>query len=235
MDQQLPLIFNNARVQTFDTFNADGNKQAVSVLEKPFNHHLLYIYGCSYSGKTHLLKSVKSQCEGKNIPVQIVSSSMLNDEMLLQVLPDVPLYIIDNLEQVAGNENAEKNLFNLYNNTHANGTSIITAARIDSCDKRWCLPDLVSRLNGGYKVKVNPLYGEGAFLVFFCMIDQAGIDLNERTRNYIKVHSRSDLPHLCLLLQLLNQYTLSRKKKVNIGLVKSILNNIHQSSKTPLL
>ena len=225
---QLPLLLDAAREQSIDNFQVGDNAAVFSVLQYPLKHDFIYLQGARYAGKTHLLKALQQQYESVGESVQWIGTDMVSEQSLLDVLPQAALYIVDDVDQIASDADAENGLFQLYNHVHPTSSALVLASNLSPQDAQWQLPDLVSRLNSGQTLHLKALRGEPAFALFSELCQHMGLEVSERALNYLRVHSHSSFPELYRLLILLNQRTLSERKRISIVLLKQLLEELQQ-------
>ena len=225
---QIPLLLAAEREQSFDNFHVGDNVAVVAALQSPLKHDFIYLHGDHYAGKSHLLQALSDDYLQQGKRVQRVHVGMLSEQSLLDVLPPADLYLIDGLEEVAGDAAAENGLFKLYNHLHPQLTVLLVSSRIAPQSERWQLPDLRSRLNSGQILHLKALRGTQAFVLFQTLCTHMGLELSERALNYLQVHSQSAFPQLYELLIALNQRTLSERKRISIVLLKQLLTELQK-------
>jgi len=223
---QIPLLLAAEREQSFDNFYHGDNAAAVSVLRCPLQHDFIYLHGNHHVGKTHLVQALINEHQAAGETVQLVRTDMLSEQSLLDVLPQASVYVVDGIEQIAGDADAENGLFKLYNHIHPQKAALLLTSVLPPQSEQWRLPDLVSRLNSGQIQPLKALRGVEAFELFQELCQHMGLALSERALNYLQVHSQSTFPSLYRLLIALNQRTLSERKKISIVLLKQLLTGL---------
>ncbi|WP_395375273.1 DnaA ATPase domain-containing protein [Marinicella sp. W31] len=223
---QIPLLLAAEREHSFDNFYVGENAAVVTALQYPLKHDFIYLHGEHHVGKSHLVQALSNIYQAQGELVQHVHSNMLSEQSLLDVLPQAVLYVIDGIEDVAGDAAAENGLFKLYNHLHPQQAALLLTSLLPPQSAQWQLPDLISRLNSGQILQLKALRGSQAFELFQSMCEHMGLELSERALNYLQVHSQSAFPQLYQLLIALNQRTLSERKRISIVLLKQLLTEL---------
>ena len=124
-----------------DFFISPSNALAVALIDTPetWSNNKLMLIGPKGSGKTHLAHVWAAQSGA-----QIISASTLQEEDVPTLL-QTPL-VIEDVEQIAGDQALETALFHLHNLAQAEGRALLFTANSQPHHWGLTLPDLASRL-----------------------------------------------------------------------------------------
>ena len=201
-----------------------GNESVIEAL-KSYQElpDFVYVFGGRYSGKSHLFNALKHNLELETVSFA-VDAIYLTQVELTQILPkDLRYLLLDDVQDLAGDEVAELALFNLFNHCKAQGITLVVFASIHSKSSEWKLPDLISRLNSGLNQKLETLQGDGALS---CIVNQFrlnGIPLDGAVTHYLQSYFSSDFADLYSLFLKVSIESLKLKRKVTVPLVKQII------------
>ncbi|HET7583414.1 MAG TPA: DnaA/Hda family protein [Gemmatimonadaceae bacterium] len=141
------------------------------VVEEPGRkYNPLYVHGPAGVGKTHLLHAIGGElvnASGGAMRVACLGAHQFVDELIAALQEgaierwraryrDVDALLLDDVQQCAGTERAQEELFHLFNNLYADGKQIVVAGdrpprALDGIDER-----LRSRFGGGLVVEIRP-------------------------------------------------------------------------------
>jgi len=221
--QQATLPFNQLSAQNFNQYV--GNDAVVETLKQPQSlPQFVYIWGATYSGKTHLLNALEDVLIETKLVCLAVDAMYLTQVELVQVLPKGLVYLLlDDIQNLAGEHAAEVALFNLFNHCKANGITLLVSSTIHSKSTVWQLPDLISRLNSGLTLKVKSLQGQMALSCIARQFEINGIPLDPAVIQYLQTHHSSDYTELYRLFLKVSSESLKLKRKVTVPLLKQII------------
>ena len=221
----LPLEFN--RKASFENFYADKNTELIAAMRsmvESYNDKILYFYGVSGSGKSHLMSAILRLAKENKRPTHYFS---LTDQhvtpQLLEMTNGDSIVCIDDIQVWAGNESKERTLFALFERVkNANGCLFVSSTQ-PSQQSSFDLPDLISRLGSGL---VYPLHGldDSQYLnAFKLRTQQRGMSISEETVKYLLKHSARDTRQLFSLLDKIDKTSLIEKRRITIPFLQSIL------------
>jgi DnaA family protein len=221
--QQATLPFNQQATQNFQHF--EGNQAVVETLKNIQSlPQFVYIWGNSFSGKTHLLSAMSAFLSEADAVCFAVDAVQLTQVDLTQVLPEgLNFLLLDGVQVLAGVADAEVALFNLFNHCKARGTGLIVSASIHNKSNKWQLPDLISRLNSGLSLRLETLQGSAALTCISRQFAVNGIPLERAVIQYLQTHHSSDYAELYRLFLQVSAESLKLKRKVTVPLLKQIM------------
>jgi len=224
MKNQLPLSFQAPENASFDNFIAGDNKQLIFSLENE-SEPLIFLWGESGSGKSHLLQAITTAYLSMNknalyIPMQV------DDEFtpeLLDGLEVMDLVCLDDLDNIVGNKDWETALFHFFNRIRDSGGRLILAANNSALNLGIHLPDLRSRLSWGLTYQVKSLNDKDKVKALKLRAHQRGFEMSDEVASYLMKHTTRQMSVLIKLLDKLDYATLAQQRKLTIPFIKSFL------------
>ena len=212
--KQLLLDFTQAPAPTFANFVPGGNAEAAHVLEAAAqgaaSERVIYVWGESATGKTHLLKAFAAACGERG--ARYVPAAGYDPAA------NIPIVALDDVERLS--EERQIALFNAFNE-HAFSLLVVaaSAAPRDVALRR----DLATRLATGLTYRLTPLTDEekGAALAAHARV--RGFDLRDDVASYLLTHARRDMGSLMAALDALDRYSLETGRAVTVPLLKAAL------------
>jgi len=212
--KQLLLDFTRAPVPTFANFVPGGNAEAAHALEMAargrFSERVVYIWGESGAGKTHLLKAFAELCAPRGAAYGTAAEY---DPQARR-----PVLVLDDIEGLA--EEGQADLFNAFND-HAFTFLLVaaTSAPRDVPLRR----DLATRLATGLTYRLHALTDAEKGVALAAHARVRGFDLNDDVASYLLTHARRDMGSLIAALDALDRYSLETGRIVTVPLLKAAL------------
>jgi len=209
-----------------ENFIPGANGAVLSLLRRLVSGELaghVYLRGGQGVGKTHLLQACCAQAQRSSARVGYLPLGERDtlSRKVLTGMQSAALICIDDVDRVAGDMDWETGLFNLYNEAEASGARLLFAGR--GGPATVSLPDLRSRLSA-------------ALLLVLAAPDDAlrrevlrqrghalGFELADDTLAYILARQPRDLGRLTALVDAVDRYALSAKRRVTTALVREYL------------
>lgn len=228
MIAQLPLGFQLRDDATFDSFFPGENGQAywdVRNMSQNLGEQFLYVWGPEGSGRTHLLQAachaISDICQsGVYIPLD--GSIPLVPE-LFQGLENLNLICIDDIDEIAGNQRWEEQLFHLFNRVRASGGRLIISSKSSPTQLKIKLPDLKSRLAWGVAYQLHPLTDEEKLSAIVLRAQCRGLALDEAVGRFLIRRCPRDMARLFETLEQLDQASFTEQRRLTIPFVKQVL------------
>jgi DnaA family protein len=212
--RQLLLDFTQAPAPTFENFVPGGNAELAHALASAVRGDLaervIYVWGESGAGKTHLLKAFAAAGGARHARYLGAAQFRASDAEGIVALDDV-----DRLP-----EPQQVDLFNAFNE-RAFTLLVVSAAAAprDVALRR----DLATRLATGLTYRALPLSDaeKGAALAAHARV--RGFALAEEVTGYLLKHSRRDMGSLMAALDSLDRYSLETGRPITVPLLKAAL------------
>ena len=174
----------------------------------------VYLWGEPGSGKSHLLRAAALRAGAAlydaetGLPDEIDSTQML---------------AIDNVHVL--DRDAQEQLFGHYNALRDGGGSLLASGLMPPM-LLPVLPDLASRLSWGLTYQLKPLYDTDKAAALHQRARLLGFELSAEQADYLLRHAPRDLMSLYQILDIANDWALSRRKAVTLGLLREILQGL---------
>jgi DnaA family protein len=197
--RQLLLDFTQAPAPTFANFVHGGNAELFQALEAAARgelpEHVIYMWGESGAGKTHLATALRQAVEGR---------------------PGVR--VIDDVERLGEAEQEE--LFNAFiDRSFRFLLATASAAPRDVPIRR----DLATRLATGLTYRVLPLTDEEKRTALAAHARTRGFALSEDVTAYLLTHARRDMGSLMAALDTLDRYSIETGRPITVPLLKAAM------------
>lgn len=228
MPQQLALRFPLRQDATFDNYVEDGTTTHVAQLRlflEQQAENFLYLWGPPGSGLSHLLQAACHAVEEAGDSAIYMPLAALGDSILdaLEGLEQYGLICLDELEQIAGRQDAEQALFHCFNRARDCRAKLIIASHQPVRGLGLQLPDLSSRLQWGMTLHVSAP-GDGVKMqVMRQRAAERGFELPEDVASFIMKRSERSLGQLLDILERLDRASLSAQRKLTVPFVKQAL------------
>ncbi len=212
--RQLLLDFTQAPAPTFANFVHGGNAELAHALESSvrgdFAERVVYVWGESGSGKTHLLKAFAEAGGARHARYVHGEDFQAGDARGIVALDDI--------ERLS--EARQIELFNAFNERAF--TFLLVAAGAAPRDVRL-RRDLATRLATGLTYRVLPLSDAEKGAALAAHARGRGFDLGEEVTGYLLHHARRDMGSLMAALDALDRYSLETGRPITVPLLKSAM------------
>jgi len=226
---QFPLQFCFSSDTSFDNFIVSNkpnsaSAEAVEAL-KNNEYKLVFIWGNSTVGKTHLLQAIfnhyiEKQLPSYFLPFQHIDSFEID---MLENLEYQSLLCIDDIHLIAGHENWEHALFHLFNRFTESGNRLVFSANANAENIPFVLPDLKSRLQWGLTYQLQSLDDDEKILALIKRAEEKQLALSKELASYLLRRVSRDMGELIELLEKLDYASLAEQRKLTIPFVKHFL------------
>ncbi len=198
---------------TFNTFvvgpsNRLAHAAALSVAEQPGStYNPLFIYGGVGLGKTHLLHAVGHRCLEMGYNVRYVSSETFTNELIQSIRSQnmadfreryrtLDVFLIDDIQFIAGKESTQEELFHTFNDLHSRGKQVILSS--DRPPKAMVTLEerLQSRFEWGLMADIQLPDTETRLAILRAKAESSGIDVPDAVLNDIARHVRKNIREL---------------------------------------
>jgi DnaA family protein len=196
MMKQLLLDIQPPPSPSFENFKLGKNAEAVINIKEAIKGNapssFIYLWGTSGSGKTHLLTAAKT----------------------------LGAHIADNVHLL--DNDAQIDLFNVYNQLKEAGGTLITAG-LHAPTQMGLRDDLATRLAWGLVYQLHSLTDIEKAEALQAHAGERGMKLPDEVVDYCLRYLRRDLPTLMSVLDALDKWSLVTKKPVTVPMLKKLL------------
>lgn len=193
---------------------------------------VLYLWGESGSGKTHLLDACcraagKSGVQNLYVSLKQESGQESGQEIgQLEKLGDVhkdTLVCIDDIQQIAGCESGQKQIFFLYEKIMNGVGALVVSGTGPLGSVGIALKDLESRLSSGGTFNIYALDDDEKRTALRARATKRGFALDDSVIRFIMSHYQRDTKSLFALLDKLDSRSLQVHRKITIPFVKTLI------------
>lgn len=227
MIPQLPLALRWPRRQRFEHFHAGVNAATVAsvqALATTPGAPWLYISGPLGSGRSHLLMAACQAASEAGRTVQYLPLAGLRDHAtVIRGVAGSQFLALDDLGVIAGNREAEHALFDVYNQSRADGWAMLFAADAVPAQLGLGLPDLRSRLGACEQAVLKPLESAERREVLRREAASRGIELDDTVLDWLFNRYARDLGALLDLLDRLDKASLAAQRRVTVPFLRNLL------------
>jgi len=228
MSVQLPLGLSLNDSATFENFVAGPNAAAFSAVhacaggDEP---SVLYLWGAPGAGRTHLLQAAchaaaRRGAQVAYLPLEQVETFSVE---VCEGMEAMSLVCVDDVERVAGRDDWEQALFNLFNRVRDGGGHLLFAAAASPRAAGLRLPDLISRLGAGPVFRLEELDDAGKCRALSLRARERGLELPEEAARFLLRHYPRDLQALLGLLERLDHASLAAQRRLTVPFIKETL------------
>jgi DnaA family protein len=222
---QLALPLQLADHAVFASFLGHGNETLVSTLVGLSSGDAgqgCWLWGSPATGKTHLLQAVCDQAGDRSVYLPLDMLAAAGPE-ILEGLASRGLVCIDNIDRVAGQDEWEVALFNLFNDLQESDGQLIVSARSAPRESGIVLADLASRMSRLPVFQVRALDEQQRVAALQLRAGHRGLELPDDTAAYMLKRSRRDMASLYALLDKLDLEALRAQRRLTIPFVRGVL------------
>ncbi|MGN6313404.1 MAG: DnaA ATPase domain-containing protein, partial [Rhodanobacteraceae bacterium] len=189
---QLPLGLRWPSHQRLDTYLAGANGAAlgsVRAVALGESNAWLYLRGARGSGKTHLLIGACRLALEKERNARYLPLASLGEPRAEAIASfgaeEGELLAIDDVQAIAGDQGAERALFDLYNRARESRATLLFAASASPNQLGVQLPDLVSRLSACTQLGLQALDESGRRAVLRSRAQQRGLEIDDNVLDWL--------------------------------------------------
>ena len=230
---------------TFDRFivgnsNKFAHAAALAVAERPgVTYNPLFIYGNSGLGKTHLLLAIGQEIHEKDPTKKI--AYLKGDEFtnqLIRAIKDgtgeefrtkyrnVDLFLVDDIQFIAGKESTQEEFFNTYNDIYEHGHQIVITSDRPPLEMSLLDDRLRTRFEGGLMADIQPPDLETRMAIIRNKAAQLGLLLSDEAVEYIAENITANIRQLEGVIKRLTAYKEILDDVITIDSVKRAIKDV---------
>ncbi|MCY4211180.1 MAG: DnaA regulatory inactivator Hda [Gammaproteobacteria bacterium] len=227
---QLPLGFARHDVYTFASYIPGVNAGALEALRQIAtdpDHANVYLWGAPGTGKTHLLQAACNLAAQRERPCAYIPLRQLDNFTpdLFAALEELSLVCLDDVDELAGRDEWELALFNLFNRLRDARTPLLVSAGHSPKASPVRLPDLQSRLCWGLCYHLQALHDDENIVALKQRARQRGFELSDPVVEFLIKRVARDTRNLFLWLDHLDRRSLEAQRKLTVDFVRKMLDN----------
>ncbi|HET7931049.1 MAG TPA: DnaA regulatory inactivator Hda [Rhodanobacteraceae bacterium] len=228
MIRQFPLDLRWPPHQRMDAFYPGSNERTVgdvTALLAERAHAWVFVHGASGTGKSHLLIGACRALMEAGQAARYVSLASLPAPRAeaIAAIEATGFIAIDDVQAIAGEGDAERALFDLYNRTRAAAARVLFAANASPSELGIALPDLVSRLSACTQCGLRPLDDAGRRAMLRLLAGRMGLRLDDDVLDWWFARQPRDSASLVALLQRIDRAALAAQRRITIPFLRELL------------
>lgn len=233
MTRQYPLDLRWPPHQRLDAFYPGSNAAAlreVSALVADAVHPWLFVHGAGGSGKSHLLiGACRAMLEAGHAARYIAMGSVPAPRAAAVAAIDAGgLIAVDDVQAVAGDGDAERALFDLFNRARVADARMLFAANASPPELGIALPDLVSRLSACTQCALRQLDDPGRRAMLRLLAGRVGLRLDDEVLDWWFARQPRDPASLVAVLQRVDRAALAAQRRVTIPFLRELLQGMER-------
>lgn len=222
---QLPLALRFPAEQRFEGFLPADSREVGLLRQAMAAGQRAYISGPSGSGKSHLMLAAAAEADAAGKQVAMLPMATLGAQRAAALAAQgvVELLCIDDLDQAAGDTEAELALFAVHNRQVDAGCCLLYAADVAPDALRIGLPDLRSRLGQCLQLRLAPLDEGQRRTLLIARAHARGLVLDDAALDYLFRRVGRDLGSLSALFERLDRASLAAKRRLTVPFLREVL------------
>jgi DnaA family protein len=224
---QLALPLSSNDKASFENYWLGHNTELVAAIEssvKTCEPKVVYYYGPSGSGKSHLLFAAMRLAKAEIINTSYLSLTDAYVSVDMLAVVDVAHVVcVDDIEAWAGDVDKERALFTLFEQIkHAGGQLIVSATQPPNLSD-FMIKDLISRLSSGLIYPLHELNDEQRFEALKMRAKVRGLSISDDAVRYLQSRSSRDTGELFEVLDRIDHASLVEQRRVTIPFLQNLL------------
>ncbi len=181
-----------------------------------------WLWGAASTGKTHLLQAVCERAGDRAQFLPLADFAAAGPD-ILEGLQRRSFVCLDDVDQVAGDEDWELGLFSLFNALIDAGGILVCSAGSTPRECLFELADLTSRFSRLPAFHLRALGDAERIEALQLRARHRGLDLPVETASYLLTRSKRDMSSLYALLDRLDTEAMKAQRRLTIPFVKEVL------------
>ncbi len=221
--QQLPLGVRLAESARFASFVAGPNREALELLAGCSPPRLLWLWGRTGTGKTHLLQASCAAVGDRGAAAAYLDLESVGTPGLLEGFDALDLVCLDSLERVSDDAAWNAAIFRLHTLMQDGAGRLYVASTGPPAALRFRLPDLRSRLLAAPVHQLHELAEEDRIAVLEQRAGRLGLVLPRESAAYLVHRMPRDMHSLCAALDRLDVAALAAQRRLTVPFLRQVL------------
>lgn len=226
--QQLPLGVTFREDAVFEDYLPGDNAQTLGALRHALarlDETLIYLWGASGSGLTHLLQACVHdlQSQGLESLYLPLADCVQYGPNALEGLDEMAVLALDDIDSIAGLPDWEEALFHLFNRMRDSGRVLLVTSHTSPLNPTVALPDLASRLSWGLTFHIQPLTDEQKTDWLIWKARRRGLTMEPDVAAFLINRAARSMTALVDAFERLDHGSLAQQRRLTIPFVKSEL------------
>jgi len=223
--RQLPLgvgLRDSARLESFVPGRNGEVVELLSGAARPA-FHVLWIWGRSGTGKTHLLQAACASVADRGGSAGYLDPLAGAEPGWLEGCENLDLVCLDGMEEVSRDAAWNQALFRLYTLMQDGPGRLCVASGLPPAAVEFQLPDLRSRLLAGSVHQLHELDDAGQVEALRLRAARRGLDLSVDGALYLVHRLPRDMHTLCAVLDRLDEASLVAQRRLTVPFLRQAL------------
>lgn len=227
---QLFFNFPTTPDYSFKSFvTCNGNSTATEFVKKVIGsdsgENLLFLYGESGSGKTHLLSAASREISEQlaTTPPPVIPVEMINQdncEEIIRLASSQPILLLDNLHLLQDSSTLRTAIWQLFNDFYESGRKIIASASLPPKELGSLDEHLKSRFMWGLVAKLDISDDDSRRMIMRKLADDSQLIIPDDVIEYLLIRLPRDIPSLANAVELLKQQSFATQKKISLKMAR---------------
>jgi DnaA family protein len=221
--KQLAFEFGAPREPTLENFVAGRNAEVLhhvrEIARGDSGERLLYVWGASGSGRTHLLRAAARAAREAGAAAAYLACDA--ETRFRDGVAGCRFIALDDVDRM--NDEAQGALFGLCDRARAGEAVLLVSADVPPARLRM-RRDVLTRLAWGLVYEVHGLTDEEKGQALQRRAADRGFALADETLSYLMSRAPRDMPTLLALVDALDRHSLERKRPITLALLRDLLN-----------
>jgi len=223
--QQLPLAVLPVDTASFEGYVAGPNCEVLELIAGDAPPRLLWLWGRTGTGKTHLLQAACAAVGARNGAAAYLDLERPSAPDQLQGYESIDLVCLDALERVSADPAWNRAIFRLLALMQDCGGRLYVTSTAPPSALPFRLPDLRSRLLAGTVHQLRELEEEDRMQVLERRAQRRGLQLPRESAAWLVHHLPRDLRSLCDAFDRLDQAALVAQRRLTVPFLRSVLDS----------
>jgi len=221
--EQLPLGVRLRDSARFENFVIGRNDEAFRALAARAAPRIVWLWGRTGTGKTHLLQGACADTAGRGGSATYVDFADAARPAWLDGCETLDLVCLDGLEFVAGDPDWNAAIFRLHTLMQEGAGCLCVASEPPPSAVDFRLPDLGSRLRAAAVYQLHELDDSGRSEALQRRAAMRGLDLSADAALYLVHHLPRDMHSLFAALDRLDQAALAARRRLTVPFLRQAL------------
>ena len=218
--QQLPLRVRPTETARFETFGPGANRELLQLLAGGSTPPVLWLWGRSGSGKSHLLRAACAAAGDRGGAATYIDLQTTTAPGLLDGCETLDLV---GLDEVAGDADWNAAIFRLHTLMQDGPGRLLIASTVPPAALRFTLADLRSRLLAAPVHQLRELDEEGQIQALEERAARRGLELSRDAAAYLVHRLPRDMHSLCAVLDRLDEAALVAQRRLTVPFLREVL------------
>ena len=221
--QQLPLQVRPNEAARFETFVPGPNGEVLQLLSGGFAPPVLWLWGRSGTGKSHLLRAACAAASDRGGVATYIDLQATTAPGLLDGCESLDLVALDGLDPVAGDAEWNAAIFRLHTLMQDGPGRLLISSTAPPAALRFTLADLRSRLFAAPVLQVRELDEAGQIQALEARAARRGLELPREAAAYLVHRLPRDMHSLCAVLDRLDEAALVAQRRLTVPFLREVL------------